>query len=105
MVECAKNKTGSESGTGEGDVSGRGMRTAISAYGVLVWEHNHELKGRPCLHGKTTTACRSDTGMMRKLGARDSMLTSETPLARRALIFSSLSSGQAMGDAEAAAVR
>ena len=32
MVECAKNVTGSESGTGEGDVSGRGMRTAISAY-------------------------------------------------------------------------
>lgn len=35
MVECPKNETGSESGAGEGDVSGRGLRAAISAYGVL----------------------------------------------------------------------
>ena len=43
--------------------------------------------------------------MMRSLSDHDSLLTSETPLARRALISSSLLSGQRMGDAEAAAMR
>ena len=37
--------------------------------------------------------------------ACDSRLTSETPFARRAFISSSLSSGQAMGEAEASAMR
>ena len=38
MVECPKNETGPESGVGEGDVSGRGLRAAISVYGVLKWD-------------------------------------------------------------------
>lgn len=50
MVERPKNKTGSASGTGEGDVSGYGMRIAISAYAMLVLQHIGELKGdRVCL--------------------------------------------------------
>ena len=31
MMERPKNETGFESGVGEGDVSGRGLRAAISA--------------------------------------------------------------------------
>ena len=37
MMERPKNETGFESGVGEGDVSGRGLRAAISAcLGVRV---------------------------------------------------------------------
>ena len=38
MVERPKNETDSESGAGEGDASGRGLRAAISAYGLSEWE-------------------------------------------------------------------
>ena len=42
---------------------------------------------------------------LKGLNACDSRLTSETPFARRAFISSSLSSGQAMGEAEASAMK
>lgn len=38
MVERPKNETDSESGAGEGDASGRGLRAAISAYGLSEGE-------------------------------------------------------------------
>ena len=60
-VERPKNETGSESGTGEGDVSGRWIRAAISVYGALGRE---QFKGLSLL-GMTKKACRNDTGTMK----------------------------------------
>ena len=37
-MERPKNEADSESGAGEGDASGRGLRAAISAYGLSEWE-------------------------------------------------------------------
>ena len=56
-------------------------------------------------HDRNSLQSRSDMGIMECQALPTTQLTSEAPLARRALISSSLSSGQAMGDAEATAMR
>lgn len=38
MLDRPKNETGSERGAGEGAVSGRALRAAISVYGTLDWK-------------------------------------------------------------------
>ena len=59
MIERPKNETGFESGAGEGDVSGRGWRAAISA--CLCVRMANKVKHFKRVGSGLKTACRRKT--------------------------------------------
>lgn len=67
IMECPKKETDSERGTGEGDVSGRGLRAAISACSVSEREHDWRIERGSSALGDIKKACRRKTSNGRGL--------------------------------------
>lgn len=112
MGAYKESDSASGGGEGDGDVRGRGKRVAMSSWGGVGLLVGMGGRGGCWEGGMDVVMWRTECVVEGSGGGRyceravkfglgwDSLLTSETPLARRALISSSLSSGQAIGEAE-----